>query len=67
MKFHFRLSTLAKPQHLVRSFSSAQPYFREQPYIHVASLARFLTSEPLPRKSFRLILLRDLLLSHGLQ
>lgn len=64
---HFRPSTLAKPQHLVRSFSSAQPYFREQPYIHVASLARFLTSEPLPRKSFRWIPLYDFALSHGLQ
>lgn len=66
MKFHFRLSTLAKLQHLVRSFSSARPYFREQPYIHVASLARSLTLEPLPRKSFKRISLHDFPLSHGL-
>ena len=57
MKFHFRLSTLAKLQHLVRSFSSARPYFREQPCIHVASLARSLMLEPLPRKSFKRTLL----------
>jgi hypothetical protein len=51
-KFHYRLSTLAKPQHLVRSFSSARPYCLEPHCIHAALLARFLTLEPLQRRSF---------------
>src|SRR6201999_2745022 len=47
-----RPSTPVKLQHLAHSFSSVRPYFHERHCTPVASLARFLTSEVLPRRSF---------------